>query len=91
MKARVYRMTISSTWYDKKDQKAKVFELHYTVAGHGQTRTIRRHLTKRCIPHFQQTVYRYSKRWVRKGKIKVGFEREQPALRSQQERRTMHS
>ena len=81
---RLYRTTASSTWYDEKEQKAKEFELHYSVARHGEIKTIRKHLADRIVPHFQRTVYRASKRWIPKRRVKVRFEREQPALRSQQ-------
>lgn len=80
---RLYRATASSTWYDEKEQKAKEFELHYSVARHGEIKTVRKHLADRIVPHFQQAAYRLSKRWIRKSRVKVRFEREQPALRSQ--------
>mgnify|MGYP001088364210 CR=1 FL=1 len=83
-RARVYRMTISSTWYDRRTRKAKEFELHYRVARHGKIARIRRHLARRCAVHFQQSAYRIFKRWIPKRKVKIRFERESPALKTQQ-------
>jgi len=83
MRVLLYQMTISSAWYDSRERKAKEFELHYKVARHGRITTVRRHLADRGVPHFQRTVYRLSGRWIPKRKVRVRFEREQPALRSQ--------
>ncbi len=83
---RIYRMTISSTWYDHEAQKVQEYEMHYKVARRGTIRSTRRYLAKRCVPHFQQNVYRLYKRWPRKRKVRGAFEREQPILLTKSER-----
>jgi hypothetical protein len=83
MGVRTYRMTIASTWYDKKAGGAKEYELHFKIARRGDIRRVRRNLARRSVPYFQQFVYRRLKRWVPKAKIKVRFEREEPATRSE--------
>ena len=79
----IYRMTISSSWYDEEEQKAKEYELHFQIARYGDIRTVRTHLAKRGLPYFQQMVYRKYKRWIKKNRIKTRFEGEEPALKSQ--------
>ena len=84
-RARLYKMTICSayTWYDKAEEGARSFDLHFTVARRGKTRTVRRTLAKRGIPYAQQLIYRKMKKWIPRRGLKVKFEREQPALRGE--------
>ncbi len=79
---RLYRVTLCSTWYDENAKHVREYEMHYKVARQGSIRDNREYLAKRCVPHFQQTVYRKFKGWIPKGKVRVGFEREQPALKA---------
>ena len=79
----MYRMTIANVWYDEDAEKVKEFEMHYKVARSGAIRDNRQHLTKRCLPHFQQNTYRKTKRWPPKKKVRTSFEREQPTLKEQ--------
>ena len=81
---RVYRMTIASVWYDGYASGVKEYEMHYKVAQKGAIRDIRGYLAKRCVVHFQQTVYRKFKRWIPKGRIRIAFEREQKAMETQE-------
>ena len=81
---KVYRMTIASIWYDEDAEKVKEFEMHYKIARTGSLRDTRQHLAKRCVPHFQQNIYRKFKRWIPKKKLRVSFEREQAALKTQE-------
>jgi hypothetical protein len=76
-------MTIFTTWYDKTTSGAQEYELHFTVARHGRIRTVRRTLMERGIPYFQGLLYRRLKKWIPNRKVKVRFEREQPALTSE--------
>jgi hypothetical protein len=76
-------MTIASTWYDKKAGGAKEYELHFKIARRGNIRSVRRKLALRGVPYFQQFVYRRLKRWVPKARLKVRFEREEPATRTE--------
>jgi hypothetical protein len=80
---RLYSMTVSSTWYDKEARGAKEYELHFAVARRGNIRTVRRRLGRRGVPYFQSYVYRRVRKWIPRSKIKVRFEREQPAGKSE--------
>jgi len=73
MNARIYRMTVASTWYDKRAQRVWEYELHFKVARRGDIRTVRRRLAKRGVPYFQQTVYRLFQKWIPKRKVRVAF------------------
>jgi hypothetical protein len=83
MSARVYRMAVFTSWYDKTASGAREYELHFIAVRHGSIRTIRRALAKRGVPYLQGLLYRRLKKWIPKRKVKVRFEREQPALRSE--------
>jgi len=76
-------MTISSTWYDKISRGVKEYELHFTVARPGKIRNVRRALAKRGVPYFQGLIYRRIKKWIPKSRIKVRFEREEAAEKSE--------
>ncbi len=75
----IYRMTIASTWYDKRAGAAREFEMHFKVARRGKIRNVRRRLAQRGTPFFQRTLYRQFRRWIPKRKIRISFEREEPA------------
>jgi hypothetical protein len=79
---RTYRMTVASSWYDKKEGCQREYEMHFKATRTGRLRNIRRYLAKRGVPYFQQTIYRMYRRWIPKRTIRVAFEREQPALKS---------
>jgi len=81
--AHLYRMTIASKWYDKPSQYEREHEMHLRIARPGKIRTVRRHLAKRGIPYFQQTIYRRFHKWIPKRYIRGKFEREESADRSE--------
>jgi len=72
-------MTVSSTWYDKQQQRVQEQEMYFTAVRSGNIETVRRTLAKRGISYFQQRVYRETKRWIPERRIKARFERERPA------------
>jgi len=76
---RTYRMTVATSWYDVVEKGAKSFELHFTAARAGETRAIRRRLSKKGIAYFQGSIYRRFRKWTPKRKIKIRFEREELA------------
>lgn len=82
---RLYQMTIASTWYDKTARAQREYEAHFSVARRGKIRTVRRHLANRGAPHFQRLIYRRFRRWIPKKKIRISFEREEPARKVQRE------
>jgi hypothetical protein len=82
MSVRTYRMSIASTWYDRKAGGAKEYELHFRVSRRGKIRTVRRTLARRGVPYFQRMIYRQIERWIPLERIRVRFEREKRATRS---------
>jgi len=81
--ARTYRMTVASTWYDAEAGVAREYEMHFKVARRGRIQTVRLHLAKKGATYFQQAIYRQTGKWIRKRKIRVSFEREEPAAKGQ--------
>jgi len=82
-KIRTYRMTIASTWYDAEAGAANEYEMHFKVARRGRIQTVRLHLAKRGASYFQQIVWRQTRKWITKRKIRISFEREEPATKGQ--------
>lgn len=82
-KIRTYRMTIASTWYDAEAEAACEYEMHFKVARRGKIQTVRLHLAKRGASYFQQTVWRQTRKWIAKRKVRISFEREEPATKGQ--------
>ena len=78
-KPRTYRMTVASVWYDERQNTVREYEMHFRVSRRGRIRNVRRYLARRGIPYFQQSIYRRYKHWIVKRKIRVSFEREEPA------------
>jgi hypothetical protein len=78
-------MTIASAWYDNRAEVQREFEMHFKVARRGSIRNVRRTLARRGVPYFQQSIYRKYRKWVRRGKIRVSFEREEPAAKVQRD------
>jgi hypothetical protein len=76
-------MTIASAWYDKQSEVQREFEMHFKIARAGKIRYVRRTLARRGIPYFQQAIYRRHRRWIRKDRIRVSFEREEPTMKSE--------
>ena len=77
--ARLYRMTLSTRGYSL-GQNAWSFEAHYTAALPGDIGDVRVDLADFCIPHFRRAVLRRTGVRIPEGKIRVGWEREEPAL-----------
>ena len=77
--ARVYRMTLSTRGYSL-GQNAWSFEGHYTAALPGDIHKVRFDLADFCIPRFRRTVLRLAGQRISEDKIRVGWEREEPAL-----------
>ena len=78
-----YKMTIATSWYDATERGAKSYEQHFTVTRPGKIRTVRRTLSKRGLGYFQRSIYRRYKKWTPKRKMKIRFEREEPAKKKE--------
>ena len=83
MQVQVHRMTVSSIGYDPTARRAVGYEMHFKAARGGDIRRVRREMARRGVEYFQAYVYRRHRRWVPKGKIRVGFERERPATKTE--------
>jgi len=79
--ARVYRMTLATRGYSP-SQNAWSFEAHYTAALPGDIGDVRVDLADFGIPHFRGAIMRRYGLRIPEGKIRVGWEREEPALAS---------
>jgi hypothetical protein len=82
---RTYRMTVFSTWYDSVEEELVSYEMHYKITRRGRIRSIREQLRRRGMEHFQRSVYRLTKKWLPRRKVKAYFEREEPAKKSQRD------
>lgn len=76
---RIYRMTVASVWYDQDVHKTREYEMHFKVSRSGDIREQRIYLAKRGTGYFQNRIYYLTKQWVPLSKIRVAFEREEPA------------
>jgi len=77
--ARVYHMTLATRGYSP-SQNAWSFEAHYTAALSGDIGDVRLDLADFGIPHFRGAIMRRYGLRIPEGKIRVGWEREEPAL-----------
>jgi hypothetical protein len=78
-------MTIATRWYDQAAGKARIYEGHFKAARTGSIHTVRRNLADKGVPFFQRTIWKRYRKWIPKSSIRVGFEREQPALKASPE------
>ena len=83
VKIRTYSMTISTFTSDPREGKLVEHEIYYKVARRGKIGTVRKHLAKRGLKHFQQNVYRLAHRWPKKKYVRISFERESTARKSE--------
>jgi len=74
-----YRMTASTIWYHAPAHKEQEYEVHFKTARRGKIADVRRALETEGTAYFQKAVYRQFGRRVPKRKLRIGFEREEPA------------
>jgi len=79
--ARVYHMTLATRGYSP-SQNAWSFEAHYTAALSGDIGDVRVDLADFGIPHFRGAIMRRYGLRIPESKVRVGWEREEPALSS---------
>jgi len=79
---RRYRCTIATRWYDENLGRVREVEMHFIVARAGPIRTNRRKLANRGATYIRRDVFRHHGRWISKPKLRISFEREEPATRS---------
>lgn len=82
---RIFRMTLATRWYDQAAGKARLYEAHFKAARTGSIHTVRTNLADKGVPFFQRTIWKRYHKWIPKSSIRVGFEREQPALKASPE------
>ena len=81
--ARLYRMTVATSWYDRHAGFKREYEGHYKVARCGSPGRVRRQLARRAMSEFQRQVYRLDGTWVPLRKIRAQPEREEAAAAEQ--------
>lgn len=82
---RLYRMTIATHWYDKLAGRARSYEAHFKVARHGSISTVRRRLADKGVPFFQRHIKQRYGVTIPKSKMRISFEREEPATKIERE------
>ena len=78
-------MTIASRWYDEAAGKARLYEGHFKVARQGTIHTVRTKLAEKGVPFFQRTIWTRYHRWIPKSQIRIGYEREESAVKASPE------
>ena len=84
--ARLYRMTVSTFWYNEETHQLSEYEAHFKIARRGDIRHIRRKLAEKGLSHFKRWLKRVDKTWKPEEqyrKIKVAFEKEQYARKEE--------
>jgi hypothetical protein len=76
---RRYRCTIATKWYDDTLGRVREVEMHFVLARRGPIRTNRRRLANRGTIYLQREAFRRYGKWVTKPKLRINFEREEPA------------
>jgi len=80
--ARLYRMTISTFWYNEDTHQLSEYEAHFKIPRRGDIRHVRRKLAEKGLGHFKRWLKREDKTWKPEEqyrKIKVAFEKERYA------------
>jgi hypothetical protein len=78
-----YRMTTSALGYYLPDHMEEGYEMHFMTARRGKIEDVRRTLESEGVAYFQEEIYNKSGRRIPKKRIRIGFEREEPATRVQ--------
>ncbi len=82
-KIRLYKMSVSTFFYDEETHQLVEYEHHFKIARRGRIRIIRRRLAKLGGRHLQNWLYKYRKVWIPKRKLRTAFEREQYAKKQE--------
>jgi len=82
-KIRLYKMTISTFWYEKETHQLVEFECHFKIARRGRVKTVRNRLARLGGKHLQNWLHRERKIWIPKRKLRTAFEKEQYAKKQQ--------
>jgi hypothetical protein len=77
--ARLYRMTVATSWYDRHAGFKREYEGHYKVARCGSPGRVRRQLARRAQLDFQRNLYRRQGVWIPLHRIRAQPEREELA------------
>ena len=81
--ARIYRMTVSSHFYDKPGGCAREMEMHFKASRRGRIGDVRRCLAKRGTKIFKNFVRNETGTTPPDDKIRIGFEREMPTSKAE--------
>jgi hypothetical protein len=78
-----YRMTASTIWYYMPAQMGQEYEMHFKTTRRGKIEDVRSELVSEGTAYFQKTICEESGRRIPKKRIRIGFEREEPATKVQ--------
>lgn len=78
-----YRMTTSTVWYYMPAHMGQGYEMHFKTARRGKIEDVRRALETEGATYFQETIHSRFGRWIPKRRLRIGFEREEPTTRVQ--------
>jgi len=78
-----YRMTASTVWYYMPAHVGQGYEMHFKTARRGKIEDVRRALESEGTAYFQKTIYSGFGRRIPKERLRIGFEREEPTTRVQ--------
>ena len=84
-KARVFRMSIATKWYDERVACVQEYEMHFKTSRRGKIGNVRKYLAKRGVEFFQEHVYKETGQLIEKGAIRVAFEREEPTSKAERD------
>ena len=79
----LYRLTVSNVRYDSSASRMREDEIHFRVARKGSLRRNRRILGRRALRYFQWYIFKRYGKFIPLAKIRVHFEREEPAKQAQ--------
>jgi hypothetical protein len=79
------QMTLASEGYDQATERQLIFEADFSAVRRGSIREIRTELANRTIPWFQLQIRRKYGLKIPRRKIRVGFQREEPAPKTQRD------
>lgn len=78
---RTYRMTTSTVGYYQAAQMGEGYDMHFKIVRRGKVSEVRKTLASIGVAYFQDTIQKKFGQQIPKSKIRVGFEREEPAAR----------
>ena len=80
-----YSMTVSTVWYNRPAHMGQGYEIHFKTARRGRIADVRHELESQGTTYFQKAFYDQFGRHVPEKRLRIGFEREEPAARTSEQ------